>query len=162
MKKRIYIAGGLGFSEMGQYSNEMFKKKIGSDFILIDPFKESSELGQKILDIGNNHSLTISEAKEELIPINYEIGQKNEELIRESDFLIANLDGSDVDSGTAAEIGFAYAIGKKIFGYRGDFRCTGDNLGSNINIQVEYFIKASKGSIFQELEKLLSFLENMK
>ena len=34
--------------------------------------------------------------------------------------VVAVLDGADVDSGTAAEIGYAFARGKLIVGYRGD------------------------------------------
>ena len=42
---------------------------------------------------------------------------------------MAVLDGTDVDSGTAAEIGYAFARGKLIVGYRGDFRLSADNEG---------------------------------
>ncbi len=38
------------------------------------------------------------------------LGASNEALIRSSDALLAILDGTDVDSGTAAEIGFAGAL----------------------------------------------------
>lgn len=36
--------------------------------------------------------------------------------------MLAILDGQDVDSGTAAEIGYAFARRKPIVGYRGDLR----------------------------------------
>jgi nucleoside 2-deoxyribosyltransferase len=61
--------------------------------------------------------------------------------------VFAVLDGTDVDSGTAAEIGYAFAKGKPILGYRGDFRLSADNDGSIVNLQVEYFIRASGGTI---------------
>ena len=38
-----------------------------------------------------------------------------------SDVANAVLDGTDVDSGTASEIGYAFAKGKAIVGYRGVF-----------------------------------------
>ena len=62
--------------------------------------------------------------------------------------VLAVLDGTDVDSGTAAEIGYAFAKGRPILGYRGDFRLSADNEGSTVNLQVEYFITASGGTIF--------------
>ncbi len=68
--------------------------------------------------------------------------------------MIAVLDGVDVDSGTAAEIGYAFGIGKLIVGYRGDFRLSADNEGSTVNLQVEYFIRKSGGSIVTRLEDL--------
>jgi len=38
-------------------------------------------------------------------------------------------------------IGFAFAKGKPIIGYRGDLRLSGDNDGAIVNLQVEYFIR---------------------
>ena len=67
---------------------------------------------------------------------------------------MAVLDGTDVDSGTAAEIGYAFARGKLIVGYRGDFRLSADNEGSTVNLQVEYFIRASGGTIVERYEDL--------
>lgn len=61
--------------------------------------------------------------------------------------MLAVLDGPDADSGTVAEIGYAFARGKKIVGYRGDFRLAGDNVGSTVNLQVEHLIEASSGEV---------------
>ena len=61
--------------------------------------------------------------------------------------VLANLDGQDVDSGTAAEIGYAFAKGKPIIGYRGDLRLSSDNVGLTVNLQVEFFIRESGGEI---------------
>ena len=61
--------------------------------------------------------------------------------------MLAVLDGTDVDSGTASEIGYAYAKGKPMVGYRGDFRLSSDNEGGVVNLQVQYFILTSGGSI---------------
>ena len=72
--------------------------------------------------------------------------------------MLAILDGTDVDSGTASEIGYAFALGKKILGYRGDFRLTGDNPGSTVNLQVEYFIRKSGGRIVRSVEELADAL----
>ena len=43
-------------------------------------------------------------------------------LLKECDFVFAILNGTDVDSGTAWEIGFAYANGAKIYGLLEDTR----------------------------------------
>ena len=69
------------------------------------------------------------------------------------------LDGVDVDSGTAAEIGYAFARGKLIVGYRGDFRLSADNEGGTVNLQVEYFIRESGGTIVTRYEDLEPSLE---
>lgn len=81
------------------------------------------------------------------------VGQRNAQLIDESDAVLAILDGPDVDSGTAAEIGYAAARGKPIAGVRDDLRQTGDNPGVTVNLQVEYFIQSTGGSIAHSLEE---------
>lgn len=42
--------------------------------------------------------------------------------IRSADIVVALLDGQDSDSGTCVELGYAYAVNKKIFGLLTDFR----------------------------------------
>jgi nucleoside 2-deoxyribosyltransferase len=76
--------------------------------------------------------------------------------------VVAVLDGVDVDSGTAAEIGYAFARGKLIVGYRGDFRLSADNEGSIVNLQVEYFIRESGGTIVERYEDLESALRPLR
>jgi len=78
---------------------------------------------------------------------NAEAARANQRAIERADALVAVLDGADVDSGTAAEIGYAAARGLPIVGYRGDTRLAGDNDGAIVNLQVEYFIRASGGTI---------------
>ena len=94
--------------------------------------------------------------------VNQVIGRKNADLICQSDVLVAVLDGSDVDSGTASEIGFAFGLGKTIIGLRTDFRLAADNLGSTVNLQVEYFIEESSGErICRSLEELDESLRSL-
>ncbi|NOZ24345.1 MAG: nucleoside 2-deoxyribosyltransferase [Planctomycetes bacterium] len=63
------------------------------------------------------------------------------EEIDRSDVLVAVLDGSDCDSGTAFEVGYAYAREKAIIGLRTDFR---RNQEKGLNIMLSractYFI----------------------
>ncbi|MDL5504071.1 MAG: nucleoside 2-deoxyribosyltransferase, partial [Candidatus Methanoperedens sp.] len=49
------------------------------------------------------------------------IFDKNLKGIENSDIIIAVIDGVDVDSGTAWEIGFAFAKAKPVLGLRTDF-----------------------------------------
>ena len=93
--------------------------------------------------------------------LNTIIGSNNSKAIRESDGLFAILDGVDVDSGTASEIGYAAALGKPIVGYRGDFRLSADNEGGTVNIQVQYFIEMHGGKLIQELSNLPEALQSV-
>lgn len=66
--------------------------------------------------------------------------------------VIAILDGSDIDSGTAVELGYAYAKGKKIFGLRTDKR-----------EQINIMIKGACNKIFRcldEIKEEIKLLQN--
>lgn len=58
--------------------------------------------------------------------------------INKSDIIIATMDGSSVDDGTAFECGYAYANAKNIFGIRTDFRNSGDTEGTTINAMLGF------------------------
>ncbi|RDE24265.1 2-deoxyribonucleoside glycosidase [Motiliproteus coralliicola] len=158
MAIKIYLAGPLGFSEVGR----MFHYEC-----LIPALEQ---LGLEPLDpwqLGDTEELRsalalsdLNEQRTQLAEINRSIGRTNVEAIDRCDWILANLDGVDVDSGTAAEIGYGFATGKLIFGYRGDFRLSCDNLGGQVNLQVEYFIRASGGLIASDLESLLQALQS--
>jgi nucleoside 2-deoxyribosyltransferase len=72
-------------------------------------------------------------------------------MIREAAGVLAVLDGYDVDSGTAAEIGYAAALGRPVVGLRSDLRITGDNEETLVNLQVEWFIAESGGDLATDL-----------
>jgi nucleoside 2-deoxyribosyltransferase len=93
--------------------------------------------------------------------LNHRIGASNRAAIDGAQAVVAVLDGPDVDSGTAAEIGYAFARGKTIVGYRGDYRLSADNEGSAVNLQVEYFIRESGGAIVHRCEDLARDLASL-
>jgi nucleoside 2-deoxyribosyltransferase/predicted secreted protein len=64
-----------------------------------------------------------------------EIFQRHLAALRETDFVIAVVDGADADSGTAWEMGYAYAQGIPIFAIRTDFRMAGHH--EHVNLMLE-------------------------
>lgn len=82
------------------------------------------------------------------------LGAMNTDALKKADGVVAALDGTDVDSGTAAEIGYAAGLKKWVIGYRGDTRQTGEGLGTVVNLQVEYFINQSGGQVVCSLSAL--------
>jgi len=159
LKKRIYIASPLGFSEAGRFF--MYEKIIpgveGLGLEVIDPWKLTP---QHMID----HIKTMQEGSgrsEAWRKLNMIIGENNRRGIESSDGLFAVLDGCDVDSGTASEIGYAAALGKPVTAYRGDFRFSGDNEGSIVNLQVEYFIFSSGGRITGTMDEALEEIKRI-
>ncbi|HET7055394.1 MAG TPA: nucleoside 2-deoxyribosyltransferase, partial [Thermomicrobiales bacterium] len=100
----------------------------------------------------------INQRRDAFHRINLGIGAKNERMIRSVDMLVGVLDGVDVDSGTAGEMGFAYGLGKPVYGLRTDFRLTGDNEAAGINLQLRYFIEQSGGAYVTTVDDLLTAL----
>lgn len=157
MKKPIaYLASPLGFSEAGRlfYSTIFIPLVTELGFEVRDPWILTP------LEVINS-ALKLpygQEKREAWTRINPIIGRNNAAAIKESDIIIAVLDGVDVDSGTASEIGYGAALGKVVIGYRGDFRLSADNEGSTVNLQVEYFINLHGGKIVTDLESLKTAL----
>ncbi len=148
MKLKAYIASPYGFSESTKHFMEnIYIPRLKKIVDIINPF-----------DLTTLEEVIKAEKEGREKEFAMEIGKRNKEAIKASDIVIAALDGQEVDSGTAAEIGYAAGIGKKIYGYRTDFRQTGEK-GAVVNLQVQYFIEASGGSIVSKLDKLEDLLK---
>ena len=150
----VYVASPLGFTEPGKEYN-------------VSVIAALTEHGIKPKDpwaMPNNPiraALEIPASPERLAALqraNAEVGRYNEGLIRDSVAMLALLDGTDVDSGTAAEIGFAAALEIPVVGLRTDTRVTGDNDGAAVNLQVERFIYRSGGTITSSLSDAIAAL----
>jgi nucleoside 2-deoxyribosyltransferase len=159
-KPKAYLAGPYGFSEAGRsFYHEMFIPLIiKAGFDVLDPW---SLTPSAVVDVAAGLPYG-EERRERWREVNRVIGENNARAIRSADLIVAVLDGPDVESGTAAEIGYGAALGKPVLGYRGDFRQAADNEGSTVNLQVEYFILASGGGIVSTLDLLRTELERFK
>jgi nucleoside 2-deoxyribosyltransferase len=129
--------------------------KLGHE--VVDPFLLTDQtLVKRVIDMPYG-----PEKRDAWRELNTEIARNNQHAIDTCDALFAVLDGADVDSGTAAEIGYGFAQGKLIVGYRGDFRITGDNEGCVVNLQVEFFIRQSGGDIVGTIDHIPGALERI-
>jgi nucleoside 2-deoxyribosyltransferase len=148
--QKVYVAGPLGFTAAtrGYYEERVLQGLRDAGCVPLDPWT-----GQDGPPEGAGASA--------LTEWSLGVGRRNAELIDEADALLAILDGPDVDSGTAAEIGYAAARGKPIVGVREDLRQTGDNSGVTVNLQVEFFIRSTGGSITRSLEAGLESLASL-
>ena len=157
---KIYLAGPLGFSEAGRAFHEGTVvpevRRLGH--VPLDPWQPPNAA-----EIAAVAAMPYGPAKRDAWrKLNRRIGAHNRALIDSCDLVFAVLDGTDVDSGTAAEIGYGFAQGKPILGYRGDLRLSADNEGATVNLQVEYFIDASGGEIIFHVDDFAAALARME
>jgi nucleoside 2-deoxyribosyltransferase len=90
----------------------------------------------------------------------HEIFALCEKHLKETDLLVALLDGPLVDDATSWEIGYFYSIRKEnqpIFGIRTDFRNAGDVPGAQVNLMIDCFCDC----IFSSVEGLLKKLKEV-
>lgn len=91
------------------------------------------------------------------------IFRRNVESIEISEAVVAILDGSDSDSGTAWECGYAYAKGKPVIGVRTDFRISENgNLNAMLSQSAYVVFQESLNEDIVELgKKIIEKLEKL-
>ena len=150
-RPRCYLASPLGFSETGRaYYAERYLPALAEHVDPIDPWGLSlpGEFAAARV-AGREHAFAI------------EVGERNAAAIRSARLLIAQLDGQEVDAGTAAEVGYAAALGLPCLGVRSDLRATGEP-GMRVNLQLEAFIVLSGGFIAGSLDELAARLTQLR
>lgn len=146
-RPRCYVASPLGFTEAGRhYYQHVYLPALRQVVVPVDPWAMTSaeELAQA-RERGRQRELALG------------IGRRNAEAIASCSVLAAHLDGQELDGGTAAEIGYAAALGLVCFGLRSDLRSNGEE-GVAVNLQVETFILDSGGAMVGSLAELVAAL----
>ena len=135
----VYLAGPSGFTEAGRrWHAEVLRPAVeAAGFVALDPWEAGADLFDTAFALADG-----PERLAALAHANREAARRNVDLIRLAAAVLAVLDGTDVDSGTAAEIGYAAALGIPVVGLRTDLRVTGDNAATIVNLQVEFFLTA--------------------
>ncbi len=129
----VYVASPLGFTEptMTFYRQVLLGRLMAANFECLDPW--TGEGG----------------------------GENNEKLLNRADGVFAVLDGADIDSGTAAEVGWAAARGLPVVGWRSDVRRAGERPDVMVNLQVQYFIERTGGTIKSDLNEAVAKLAEL-
>jgi nucleoside 2-deoxyribosyltransferase len=146
-RPHCYVASPLGFTEAGRhYYQGTLLPALAVVIEPVDPWVlvSDAELAEARAN-GTERELAA------------EIGVRNTEALKSCELLVAVLDGQELDSGTAAEVGYASALGIRCFGLRTDHRKSGE-VGAKVNLQVESFLVTSGGSIADSLESLVEAL----
>jgi nucleoside 2-deoxyribosyltransferase len=146
-RPRAYIASPLGFSESGRaYYAERYLPALRAHVEPVDPWTLSlPEEFERAREDGLERELGL------------DVGARNAGAIAGARLLVAQLDGQEVDGGTAAEIGYATALGLPCIAVRSDLRQSGEP-GMTVNLQVEAFIAMSGGFITRSLDELVERL----
>ncbi len=152
-EKTVYLASPLGFSPETRPYLERIKSRLGDlGCHVFDPWEQTEFTAA----IGQAHALTgYGERCKAFAAIAAGIGRINEAGIRGAGIVLAVLDGAEVDSGTASELGFAAALGKRCYGLRTDIRDCGDFTGIPVNLQILHFIAMSGGRLFRTIDEII-------
>ncbi|HUF33610.1 MAG TPA: nucleoside 2-deoxyribosyltransferase [Acidimicrobiales bacterium] len=150
----VYLAGPLGFTEPGRrFHDEVVVPAVrAAGFDVADPWTGGGDIETALGIVDHD------ERRRALVRANRAAGAANASMIDRADGVLAVLDGSDVDSGTAAEIGYAAALEVPVVGWRSDLRDSGDNEATVVNLQVEHFIERSGGVIESSLDGAIAAL----
>lgn len=152
--RRVYVASPLGFNEPGRHyaATVLLPRLAEAGWEVLDPWVDETGVVAAALALPVG-----AERLAALDRMSAAIGERNRGLIARADALLAVLDGPDVDSGTAAEIGWAAAKGIPVVGWRSDFRLA-EHEASRINVQVADFITVSGGRLVSSLDNALTAL----
>jgi nucleoside 2-deoxyribosyltransferase len=81
------------------------------------------------------------------------IFSENLRALKNADIIVAIIDGADADSGTAWEMGYAYAHGKQVIALRTDFRRSGRY--EKVNLMLE-----ESATVVTSIEYLLNVIKS--
>lgn len=135
--KKVFVSSGLGFTFPGRafLTRTLRPTLVGNGLEVLDQWGSEPE--------GT--------------PDRAAVAARNVTLLLAADAVLAILDGPDVDSGTAAEIGFASAAGTPVVGYRTDTRA-GGSPPTAVNLQVEFLINRTGGLVVNDLDSAIRLL----
>lgn len=137
-KKKIYFAGPLFTHAELEYNRKIKDLLVKKEFSVFLPQEDAEDTTDEREKQSQEH-----------------IFKKCVEGVDSSDILVAVLDGIDVDSGTAWEIGYAYSKGKPIIGLRTDFRSLSNGI---VNLMIEMAIIA----LARDEDELLRIVEKIR
>ena len=150
-RPRCYVASPLGFSEAGrEYYAQHYLPALAEHVEPVDPWA---------LTAADEFAAARAAGREYELGI--QVGARNAEAIRGAQLVIAQLDGQEVDAGTASEVGYAAALGLPCLAVRSDLRSSGEP-GMRVNLQVEAFVALSGGFLAGSLDELVDRLRELR
>jgi nucleoside 2-deoxyribosyltransferase len=150
-RPRCYLASPLGFSEAGRhYYEQVYLPALREHVDPVDPWTMTDP-----------EEFAAAAAEDRVQAFGIEVGRRNAAAIYAAHLLIAQLDGQEVDAGTAAEVGYAAALGLPCLAIRSDLRASGEP-GMRVNLQLEAFVVLSGGFVAGSLAELVERLAALR
>jgi len=152
---KVYLAGPDGFTPvLAKWHHDLLVPAVAAAGLTpVSPW------GEFVDEFGAALAMVPGPARTAVFAdLDKRVGEANAKMIETSAGILAQLDGVDVDSGTASEIGYGSALGLYISGVRTDFRLSSDNEGTRVNLQVEYFITRTGGRVHATNEAAIAEL----
>jgi nucleoside 2-deoxyribosyltransferase len=158
---KVYVASPLGFAVSSDSYRAVVAQALAKEGLdALDPWHDPRRAYLKALRAAEAAGDPV-ERRRLLAEGDMAAGARNRSLIEEASGVFAILDGADVDSGTASEVGFAAGRGLPVVGLRTDQRRSGENDGVAVNLQVEYFVRMNGGAVFASLPKAVAALRKL-
>jgi nucleoside 2-deoxyribosyltransferase len=133
-KYRIYLAAPLFSAAEKQYNRHLADLLAGMQYQVYLP-----QNADDTADFRQDH-------REE------DIYRRNLAAIREADILVGVIDGADADSGTAWEMGYATALGKRVIALRTDFRSYRKSELVNLMLEQDAEVAGSEADLLALLD----------
>ena len=157
----VYLASPLGFAASTQaYRQALLGAVNGAGWEALDPWDDPGGAFAASLAAAAGIAEQ-AERRRRLAELDMGAGRRNHALLDRADAVLAVLDGVDVDSGTASEIGYGAGRGLPVIGLRTDLRRTGENEGCLVNLQVEYFVRLNGGQMVTDLDQAVAALREL-
>ena len=131
---RVYLAAPL-FSEAERNFNASVARLLEANLFDVHlPQKSGDDSG--VRDVREQERLFVS----------------NKTALDQSDIIVAIIDGADADSGTAWEMGYAFARGKQVIALRTDFRRVGHHERVNLMLEQSATVVGSMDEVLAALQ----------
>ncbi len=134
---RVYLAAPL-FSEAERSYNRSIEELLRKNFFDVYLPQQAGDDSE------------IREKEEQRL-----IFSKNLKALENADIIVAIIDGADADSGTAWEMGYAFARGKKVIGLRTDFRRSGNHEKVNFMLEESAIVVTNTNQLLDEIKSPL-------
>ena len=150
----LYLSSPLGFSDLtrGFMHTELEPLLVQRGFRVLNPWVLNRDVDKAMHAVHDRKT-----AAAQLVAtrkLTHAIGATNFSAIDAAEAVLAVMNGVDVDSGVAAEVGYAFAAGKRVHGLLADRRLTHAAETTFCNATLQYIVEASGGRMFAGLSAL--------